>query len=217
MAQPRILDPVARTIRMSGVSTMTRGPRLLAPIALAAALVLPACGQRTAASPRAQLVNDSVHGFAVELPPGWQRATASLTPNLDDPREILSVATFPLRYRETDCGHVPTSALDGLGPSDAFVTLQERGLDPNSTWPDFPSRPAHFGPQLGGSNADASECAPGARFINNWFGLTDGGRHFHVLVAFGPKAPATVQRQAWQILDSLKIDPRVRPDWRSSG
>jgi hypothetical protein len=45
----------------------------------------------------------------------------------------------------------------------------------------------------------------------------DGGRHFHVLVAFGPKAPATVQRQAWQILDSLKSDPRVRPDWRSSG
>jgi hypothetical protein len=103
------------------------------------------------------------------------------------------------------------------GPGDAFVTLQERGLDPHSTWPDFPPRLARFGPQLGGSNADASECAPGARFTNHWFGFTDGGRHFDVLVAFGPDAPATLQRQAWQILDSLKINPRVRPDWRSSG
>jgi hypothetical protein len=159
-----------------------------------------------------------VHGIAVELPPGWQRATVSLTPNLEDPRAVLSVGTFPLRYRETDCEHVPTSALEDLGPGDAFVTLEERGLDPHSTWPpDFPPRPAHFGPQLGAPNADASECAPGARFTNHWFGFTDSGRHFHVLVAFGPTASATVQRQAWQILDSLKIDPRVRPDWRSSG
>jgi hypothetical protein len=100
---------MARTIRLQGVSTLTRGTRLLAPIALAAAFMLPACGertaagQRTAASPPAQLVNDPLHGIAVELPPGWQRATVSLTPNLEDPRDVLSVGTFALRYRETDC------------------------------------------------------------------------------------------------------------------
>ena len=196
---------------------MMCGARFLRLIAMAAALALSACGEQTAAAPRAQLVNDPVHGIAVELRPGWQRATVSFTPGLEDPREVLSVGTFPLRYRETACGHVPTSALEDLGPGDAFVTLEERGLDPHSTWPDFPPRPAHFGPELGGTNADASECAPGARFTDHWLGFTESGRHFHVLVAFGVQAPAAVQREAWQILDSLKIDPRIQPDWRSSG
>lgn len=189
----------------------------LPPLVVAASVGLIACGARTVAPPpRAQLVDDPTHGIAVELPPGWQRATTSLTPGLEDPREVLPVGTFPLRYRETGCGHLPASALEDLGPRDAFVTLLERGLDPRSTWPDFPPRPAHFGPELGGPS-EASACAPGARFTDHWFGFTDGGRHFHVLVAFGPDAPAAVQREAWQILDSLRIDPDIRPDWRSAG
>jgi hypothetical protein len=56
----------------------------------------------------------------VELPPGRQRATVSLTPGLVDPREVLSVATFPLRYRPTRCDHVPGSALEDLGPRKGF-------------------------------------------------------------------------------------------------
>jgi hypothetical protein len=58
---------------------------------------------------------------------------------------------------------------------------------------------------------------PSARFTDHWFAFTDGDRHFHVLVAFGPQAPAAGRREAWAILDSLRIDPRVRPGWRSSG
>jgi hypothetical protein len=58
---------------------------------------------------------------------------------------------------------------------------------------------------------------PGARFTDHWFGFTDGGRHFHVDVAFGPDAPAEVRAEAWGILDSLTVDPRVRPDWQSTG
>ncbi|HEX5898513.1 MAG TPA: hypothetical protein VFY32_03860 [Solirubrobacteraceae bacterium] len=44
----------------------------------------------------------------------------------------------------------------------------------------------------------------------------DGGRAFHVMVAFGPQASAEVQRQAWAILDSLRVDPGAVPDWKSS-
>ena len=82
--------------------------------------------------------------------------------------------------------------------------------------PDFPARPSHFGPELGGPS-EASACAPGAHFSDHWFGFSDGGRHFHVLVAFGPQASAEVQRQAWAILDGLRVDPGVAPDWQSSG
>ena len=168
---------------------------------------------RQAAPPVAAV---EAHGLTVGLPPGWQSAAQSLTPHLTDPREVLAVATFPLRYRATQCAHVAGSALEDLGPADAFVTLQERGLDASTTWPDFPARPAHFGPELGGPS-EASACVPSARFADHWFGFSDAGRRFHVMVAFGPRATAEVQRQAWAILDSLIVDAGVVPDWQSSG
>ena len=113
------------------------------------------------------------------------------------------------------CAHVPGSVLEDVRPGDAFVTLQERGLGA-AAGPDFPARPAHFGPELGGPS-EASACVPSARFADHWFGFSDGGRHFHVMVAFGPQASADVRRQAWAILDSLAVDPSVVPDWKSSG
>ncbi len=189
---------------------------------LALALVAAGCGEaatepRQAPAPAPTPVEVSEHGLSVSLPAGWQAASASLTPHLVDPREELAVATYPLRYRDQDvCSHMPVTALQDLGPGDAFVTLEERGLDPGSAWIGFPARPAHFGPELGGpSEADA--CAPGARFTDHWFTFSDGGRHFHVLVAFGPNASDDVHRQAWAILDNLHVDPSVVPDWRSSG
>ena len=59
-------------------------------------------------------------------------------------------------------------------------------------------------------------CAPNTRFTDHFFNFTDGDRHFDVLVAFGPSASSARQHDAWQILDSLRIDPNVRPDWQAS-
>jgi hypothetical protein len=188
-------------------------------VGIVSAVALAACGAQpehaSAPSPEPPVAYQA-HGLAVELPPGWQSAPVSLTPNLSDPREVLSVATFPLRYRPTGCAHVAGSALEDLGPTDAFVTLEERGVDPGSPWAGFPARPAHFGPELGGPS-EASACVPTADFTDHWFGFTDGDRHFHVDVAFGPRASAATHNEAWAILDSLRIDPAVRPDWPSSG
>jgi hypothetical protein len=171
---------------------------------------------RQGAAPVAPPVTVRGHGLTAELPQGWQVANESLTPHLIDPREALAVATFPLRYRQTGCAHVPASALDDLGPGDAFVTLQERGLGAADDAQGFPARPARFGPDLGGPSA-ASRCVPTARFADHWFGFSDGGRAFHVMVAFGRQASAEVQRQAWAILDSLRVDRDVVPDWQYSG
>jgi hypothetical protein len=178
-----------------------------------------ACGavdERAAVRPAAGPVRYEAHGLTVALPPRWRPAQGSLTPGLSDPREVLAVATFALRYRRTACAHVAGSALEDLGPDDAFVTLQERGLDPGSAWSDFPERPAHFGPELGGPS-EASACVPDAHFSDHWFGFTAGERHFHADVAFGPKAGADTRAQAWAILDNLRVDPQIRPDWPSSG
>lgn len=157
----------------------------------------------------------SAHGLISMLPAGWQSARSSLTPNLTDPREVLAVATYPLEYRETRCSHMPGSALRDLGPSDAFVTLQERGSMTNPPTKDFAPRPTHFGPRLGGPS-EAAQCVPGARFSDHWFTFGDQGRRFHALVAFGPQASATTRAQAWSILDGLSVDPQARPDWRST-
>jgi hypothetical protein len=193
----------------------------LAVLLVFAALAAAACGAREArvASPAVSgpppAATFAAHGVSVALPPGWEPAPAPLT-TITDPREVLAVGTFPLRYRPTECAHLPTSALEDLGPRDALVLLMERGLAPASRWLDFPPRPEHFGPELG-VPSEASVCAPGAHFSDRIFGITDGGRHIHVEVAFGPDASAATRAQAWGILDSLRVDPAVRPDWQASG
>jgi hypothetical protein len=183
-------------------------------LVLAALAVLCSCAETRTERVAAVQPRYAAHGVSVELPPGWQAAPGSLTPHLSDPREVMSVGTYPLRYRTTACAHMAGSALEDLGPEDAFVTVQERGAGASSSG--FPPRPAHFGPRLGGPS-EASACVPRARFADHWFTFSDGGRNFHVDVAFGPRAPEAVRHQAWAILDRLRIDPTVRPDWRSSG
>jgi hypothetical protein len=191
--------------------------RIARSLTVAALLLLSSCGEETSRPVAATTpVAVAARGLSVELPTGWQAAPSSLTPNLTDPREVLSVGTYPLRSRQTDCAHMPGSALEDLGPTDALVTVQERGTDPGASWTGFPQRPPRFGPELGGPS-EASACSPAARFTDHWFRFSDGGRHFHVLVAFGPHASPAVREQAWTILDRLRVDPSVTPDWRSSG
>jgi hypothetical protein len=130
----------------------------------------------------------------------------SLTPNLSDPREVLAAANYALRYRPHGCAQVPVSALEDLGQRGAFVELEERRAGPQDP-SEFPPRPAHFGPSLGGPS-EASACAPGVHMSEHWFGFTDHGRHFYARVAFGPAASKATQDDAWRTLDSLNVDSR---------
>jgi hypothetical protein len=167
--------------------------------ALMAALLLAACGGEQDTT-----TTRTAHGLTATLPAGWHSASRSLTPHLVEPREVLAVATYPLRYRETECAHVAGSALEDLGPTDAFVTLQERPPGPSARG--FPRRPKHFGPRLGGPS-EAAQCVPKARFTDHWFTFSDVGRRFHVDLAFGPKTTSATRRQAWTILDGLRVKP----------
>jgi hypothetical protein len=165
-----------------------------------AALVATGCNHEKTSAPHSPYAR---HGVTVELPSGWQAARNDLTPNLSDPREVLAVGTYPMRYRPHDCAQVPVSALENLGPHGAFVELEERraGGGPSS---EFPTRPPHFGPTLGGPS-EATACVPGTRMSEHWFGFTDHRRHFYALVAFGPQAVESTRSEAWKVLDSLKV------------
>ncbi len=183
------------------------------PAVAAAALLLAGCGgSGSAPATSPPVATYSARGVTVRLPPGWRAAGTTLTPYLVDPREVLAVGTRPLRYRPGGCAQVAVGALAALGRTGAFLTLQERGVGS----PAFPPRPARFGPGLGGPS-EAAACVPGARFEDHWVSFAAGGRNFDAEVAFGPRAAAATRRAAWRILDGLRVDPSVRPDWPSSG
>jgi hypothetical protein len=174
--------------------------RFAVPAAIAA-LLIAGCNDEQHSAPHSPYTR---HGVTVELPSGWHRARNNLTPNLGpDPREVLAVASYPLRYRPHQCAQFPVSALEDLGRRGAFVELEERktGADPS----EFPARPARFGPSLGGPS-EAAACVPGTRMFERFFGFTDHGRHFYALVAFGPDASKATRDEAWGVLDSLKIE-----------
>jgi hypothetical protein len=155
-------------------------------------------------------------GYTVSFPPTWQRAERPVTPRLTEPREILSLGSFPLRYRPTNCEAFAGGAREDLGPADAFLTVQERGFDHNSEWLDFPQRPKRFGPTLSANVAEPT-CGDRPGTDVRWFNFTDAGRHFHVLVVSGPDAAPDSRRDAWGILNTLRLDPNVKPDWPASG
>ena len=148
---------------------------------------------------------DSAAGFTVTYPSDWHRASETLTPRLDDPREILALGTYWLRPGSDRCAnHVPENALEDLGPQDAFLTLQER-RDP-STERSGP-RPATF-PLGGDTRGDADMCIPTREPLTMWVPFKDRGRAFYALYVLGPDASAETRTELLRILDSLEVEPR---------
>jgi hypothetical protein len=160
---------------------------------------------------------DGRWGYVISIPPGWQMAERSLTPSLIDPVEILTVATFSLRPGDGLC-----AALASIAPDEALVTIQERGRGAYGS-PSFPPRPARFraDPTLPGQSTwpycVAGDDGPPIPMLDYWFGFGDAGRAFHVFVGIGEAAAPEIRRDAFRILDSLRLDPNVEPDWQSAG
>jgi hypothetical protein len=169
------------------------------------------------APPDWRVYADSRWGYVISIPRGWHVAEASLTPSLIEPVEILTVATFPLRPDDGLC-----AALASIAPDEALVTIQERGQGAYGG-PSFPPRPARFraDPTLPGKSTwpycATGDDGPPIPMLDYWFGFGDAGRAFHVFVGIGEATPPEIRRDAFRILDSLRLDPNVKPAWQSSG
>lgn len=147
---------------------------------------------------RYELFEDSVAGFSVVYPKEWYRAEESLTPNLSEPVERFSIASFPLEYRETDCANMPKSAFGAMGSADVFVSIQERtDANPNDAF--FKKRPR----SLRTAKEWTLECVP-ERLMSYWIPFRDNGRAFYALAVFGPSAWLGSIDEAWGVLDSFE-------------
>ena len=150
------------------------------------------------------------YGYSVRFPSGLHRAIEPVSPALTSPREILTVGSLPLHYRATNCEAWAGAAQQDLGPSDVFVTVREIGMGSSD---DGAPRPAHFARS---AQFERSDC-PGSNALVQNFRFNDAGRSFDVLIAAGPRATERTRDDVYGILDSLELDPHVKPDWRAVG
>ena len=147
--------------------------------------------------------DDSRHRFSVRYPKDWYRAAKRLTPNLEDPREILSLGTYPLRAGGDRCAQFPVNALEDLGPEDAFISIQER-QDP--TTERSGPRPRRFR-ILRDDGSEGSFCVTGPR-LDHWVPFKDSGRAFYALYVVGESAPEATRRDVRKVLESLSFEAR---------
>jgi hypothetical protein len=163
---------------------------------------------------------DRERGFEVAVPAGWRRASGSLTPNITEPREILALATVGLRGspRDNYCRPWDEPWLPELSERDALVTIQEGGRGSLSlNYRSYPPRPERFRPEQFPHGSTLTQCfVRDLHVTDHWFGFSDAKRAFHVLVIVGRSAPERVRTEAWRILDGLRFDPDVKPDWQAS-
>lgn len=138
--------------------------------------------------------------WAIEQPPGWDRAGRDLMPNLG--WDSLTMATIPLRPGGELCAQVPEQALRDMGPDDALLSIFFGGSATSQIepWPD------DFGPgdleKL--ENSDPAECAERSDLEIHWGERARSGQSLGLLVAFGSDTTDAVRAQTWSALDSFR-------------
>jgi hypothetical protein len=171
-------------------------------------------GERDAQAPARTQYESSRWGYTVSYPVAWIRAPRPLTPPRMKPREILSVATIPLRFRRTNCDAWAGSAQQDIGDRDVFVSVREAGDLSGADYGDFGARPSHVSAQSD-EPPEPSPC-PGGHGLLQQVRFSDAGRNFDILLGFGSDVSDETRREAYRIVDSLRFDPDKKPGWAAS-
>ena len=173
------------------------------------ALVIAACSSSHAGAGELNEAHLTDVNITVKYPSDWYLAEQSLTPNLGNPHEVLSVGSFPLNSGGPNCAQIPSQALGEMTATDVFVTVQERGADAIPAG--FAPRPDEFGPIPGSTQNELYECVDEAERADidaiHWIWFRDQDRFFHVAVAIGEDAAPEDVAAAWKVLDDLIIEP----------
>jgi hypothetical protein len=156
--------------------------------------------------------DDPAVGISGRYPVGWYRARA-LTKQ-SDPREVLTLATYPLRGGAEAGECAPDTARADMPPDGMFIWLLEYRPFGGEAWPDllrkrFPPRPTDF--DIRSDLVPANEnldcfSSPGYRAF---FRAAD--RPFDLLVAFGGEPTDAQLAEVEEILGSLAFEPQPPP------
>jgi hypothetical protein len=153
------------------------------------------------------------YGFSAFVPSGWRRSAARLVPKLLDPREILSLGTFPMAVGGGgNCGREPIAAIARMRTGDALVSIQEYGIDAPA--PSRAGAPGALPPRRAGAQGlglrreirpSGERVAAGEALWSATLPFADRGRRFDALVYVrGDPAPARLG-QIRSILARLRL------------
>lgn len=156
---------------------------------------------------------DAATGAAGRYPEGWHRARA-LT-NLAVPREVLALATYPLRDGAKAGECAPDTARADMPPGGTFLWLLEYRplrdeLGNDLLLSRFPPKPSRF--DLGRTDLGENiSCFLGAGYSTSF---RAAGRPFQLLVAFGGRPTDERLAEVVAILNSLQFErlPPPPPD-----
>jgi len=142
-------------------------------------------------------------GDTVRLPRSWSRAQTPLAPELVDPKELLSVATFPLGapVRRGVCvGNAPPiGGLASMNRKDAFVWMVEWYANASTDRP----RPSRFAPRQFEPRACVHHAYPQLTSKSIFF--RDHGRNINIFIVTGNRVTSKREHQLYALLDSLRF------------
>lgn len=143
-------------------------------------------------------------GFVVSYPSDWFKAGGSLTPNLEDPREIFSAGTFALEPGPSECAQFAGHAMQNMGSHDALVSFQESsGRLEDASAIDLPEMPFTLET---GYPTEARDClVDPTPFTDRLIPFRYGNRSFYAYVAWGEDASSSTRSDILKILDSFKV------------
>ena len=179
-------------------------------LVVAVAAVALAGAVAVAATPDPADPGGAGRSVSADLPDGWHEARRLTA--LGFPRELLTIASFPLRHGG-NCG--PDRALRDLGPRDALIFVMEYRPAQGAVWgrgvrrSDFPARPAHV--RLPARPARSVECFTRPAYTLRF---RDADRPLQLMVVLGPRAGAVERRRVERVLDGLRFGalPAPPPD-----
>ena len=153
--------------------------------------------------------HDPETGIAGRHPDTWHRARA-LT-NLVVPREVLTLATYPLRDGAEAGECAPDTARADMPPNGAFIWLLEYRPTLGDVWANlprdrFPLRPDRF--RIRRDRLAHVNCFDEPGYSTTF---RDADRPFQLLVAFGGKPSDELLAEVEAILDSLDLAPLPPP------
>lgn len=141
--------------------------------------------------------------YAILYPEEWFAAEESLTPKLVDPRELFTVGSFPLEYRENDCHNMPKPAFDSMSTEGAFLSIQEAGdLKEDMS---FPPRKIFSPDEI--ETTEGFMCLEQEGVDVFWFTFRDSGRNFYALIAVGEDADRRTASAPWFVLNNATFFP----------